>query len=162
MKATRILVPLDGSKIAEAAIPEAAGMARGGECTLVLLHAAQARIPPGADVSGDQVEALGEGERYLAGVKAYLAKEGIAVETHVWIGPPAPAIVECARANKADLIVMTTHGRSGLGRLVFGSVAESVLRGTPLPILLVRPAGAPVQVPPGHAEPRPAAGIRAV
>jgi nucleotide-binding universal stress UspA family protein len=63
----------------------------------------------------------------------------------VWYGPPADSIVDAARFRKADLIVMSTHGRSGLGRLVVGSVAETVLRSTTTPILLVRSQEAPVQ-----------------
>jgi nucleotide-binding universal stress UspA family protein len=69
------------------------------------------------------------------------------LETSVWYGPAAPAIVDAARLRKVDLIVMTTHGRSGLGRLILGSVAESVLRGTSTPILLLRAPGAPLEPP---------------
>jgi len=57
----------------------------------------------------------------------------------------AAAIVEAAQVQKADLIVMSTHGRSGLGRLILGSVAESVLRGTRTPILVIRADSAPVE-----------------
>ena len=57
---------------------------------------------------------------------------------------PAQAIVEAAKYRKADLIVMSTHGRSGIGRLVLGSVAEKVLRATAVPILLLRPGAAPL------------------
>jgi nucleotide-binding universal stress UspA family protein len=73
------------------------------------------------------------------------------VETSVWYGPAAPAIVDAARLRRADLIVMSSHGRSGLGRLILGSVAESVLRGTGVPILLLRAPDAPLQPPPGEA-----------
>jgi nucleotide-binding universal stress UspA family protein len=69
-----------------------------------------------------------------------------AVETSVWYGPAADAIVEAARYRGADLIVMSSHGRSGLGRLVLGSVAESVLRATATPILLIRAGAAPLDV----------------
>ncbi len=55
---------------------------------------------------------------------------------------------------KVDLIVMSTHGRTGFGRLVFGSVAESVLRGTTVPILLLRPSAAPVELPPAPIQPK--------
>ena len=68
----------------------------------------------------------------------------------------APAVVEAAKVQKVDLIVMSTHGRSGLGRIIFGSVAESVLRGTRVPIFLIRPSGAPVEPLAGHGEARPA------
>ena len=62
---------------------------------------------------------------------------------HLWYGPPAAGSVEVARAEKVDLIVMAPHGRGGLERLVLRSVAESV-HGTPVPVLIVRPEGAPV------------------
>jgi hypothetical protein len=64
------------------------------------------------------------------------------VITSVWYSQPAQAIVEAARMRRVDLIVMSTHGRSGLRRVVLGSVAESVVRGTQTPILLVSAAGA--------------------
>jgi nucleotide-binding universal stress UspA family protein len=156
MKTNRILVPLDGSEMAEAAIPDALGMARSGSSTLMLVRAANARSLPGTDVIGEQIEAVREAEEYLAAMKEKLEKEGARqVQTHVWYGPAAPALVEAARVQKADLIVMSTHGRSGLGRLIFGSVAESVLRGTTVPILLVRPTGAPVERPTGQGDARP-------
>lgn len=157
MNTRRILIPLDGSETAEAAIPEAVEMAHGGPCTFLLLRVAHARVLPGADVVGDWVEATREAEYYLARVKRDLEKKRIGpIETLVWQGAPAPAIVDAARVNRADLIVMTSHGRSGIGRLIFGSVAEAVLRGSRLPILLVRPAGAPVERPAGEVEARPA------
>jgi nucleotide-binding universal stress UspA family protein len=66
------------------------------------------------------------------------------VKTSVWYGPAAPTIVEAAEAERADLIIISSHGRGGIGRLIFGSVAESVLHGTRIPILLVRDSGAPL------------------
>jgi len=156
MKPKKILVPLDGSEIAEAAIAPALEMAHAGS-SLILMRAADARILPGADVINAQIQAVREAEDYLTRVKAKLEQTGARrIETHVWYGPAAPAVVEAAKAQKVDLIVMGTHGRSGLGRLIFGSVAESVLRGTRVPILLVRPSGAPVEAPAGQGEARPA------
>lgn len=150
MKTRTILVPLDGSGTAEAAIAEACELA-GPDSRLLLVRAASALALPGADVIDTQLTAVREAEAYVEAVKARLESDGVReVEAHVWYGPAASAIVEAARFHKADLIVMTTHGRSGLGRLVFGSVAESVLRGTTVPILLVRPTGAPVERPAGH------------
>jgi nucleotide-binding universal stress UspA family protein len=71
--------------------------------------------------------------------------QGIAkVETSVWYGSASLSIVDAARLRRADLIVMFSHGRTGVGRLVLGSVAESVLRGTRVPVLIVRPEGTPV------------------
>lgn len=147
MKLDKILVPLDGSALAETALRKAVELAR-GEATLVLLRAAEAHTLPGADPIDAQVITVREAEEYLAAVRARVAEAGVGkVETHVWYGPPASAIVEAARVQKVDLIVMSTHGRSGLGRLILGSVAESVLRGTTTPILVLRAPDAPVEPP---------------
>ncbi len=143
MKAEKILVPLDGSTLAEAALWKAVELA--GGATLSLLRAAEAHTIPGADPVDAQVSAVREAEEYLASVLRRLKERGVTnVETHVWYGPPAAAIVEAADVQKVTLIVMSTHGRSGLGRLILGSVAESVLRGTRTPILVVRAESAPV------------------
>lgn len=154
MKTDRILVPLDGSALAEAAIDVAIDLGRGMPFTLILLRAAEAHTLPGADPTDEQVAVVAEGEQYLAAVTERLAKRGLtSVETGVWYGPAAAAVIEAARLKKADLIVMSTHGRSGLGRLIMGSVTESVLRGTMTPICVVRAPGAPVEAPKGVAEP---------
>jgi nucleotide-binding universal stress UspA family protein len=155
MKLKKILVPLDGSALAESAIAKATEVA-GNESTLMLLRAAEAHTLPGVDPTEAQVEVVREAEEYLAAVAARLKEQGIdRVETSVWYGPAASAIVEAARLRKADLVVMSTHGRSGLGRLILGSVAESVLRGTATPILLLRAPGAPVEAPGGTGQARP-------
>lgn len=144
MKFAKILVPLDGSTLAESALWKAADLANGS--TVSLLRAAEAHTLPGADPVDAQVTAVREAEEYLGSVVKRLQGKGVKnVETHVWYGPPASAIVEAALVQKADLIVMSTHGRSGLGRLILGSVAESVLRGTRTPILVVRSDSAPVE-----------------
>ena len=161
MKIDKVLVPLDGSKLAEQALTKALDVAEGTKPTFVLLRAAEATTWPGGDPADEQVRVVREAEEYLEGIKAALGRRGIRkVEASVWYGPPASAIVEAAQVSKADLIVMTTHGRSGLGRLILGSVAEAVLRGTTTPILLLRADGAPVETPFGAAEERPAATTR--
>jgi nucleotide-binding universal stress UspA family protein len=162
MKLDKILIPLDGSKLAEQALTKALEAAQGGgEPTLFLLRAAEASAWLGTVATEEQVRVVGEAQEYLAAVAAYLARQGFhKVKTAVWYGSPASAIVEAALVEKADLIVMTTHGRSGLGRLILGSVAEAVVRGTSTPILLLRAAGAPVQSPLGAAEAHTAAGAR--
>jgi nucleotide-binding universal stress UspA family protein len=152
MKLGTILVPLDGSALAEAALPRALELAEVSGARLVLLRAALASTLPGADSTEAQVRVVREAEAYLANVRDRLTRRsGVKIETSVWYGPPAYAIVEAARIQKVDEIVMTTHGRSGLGRLLLGSVAESVVRGTTTPILLLRAEGAPVQPPSGTA-----------
>ena len=155
MKIERILVPLDGSALAEQALTKALDLAEGREPVCLLLRAAEASTWPGVDPTDAQIRVVHEAEQYLDAVQARLAAKGLRkVETSVWYGPPASAIVEAARVANADLIVMTTHGRSGLGRLILGSVAEAVLRGTSVPILLLRADGAPVEAPIGLAEER--------
>ena len=156
MTLEKILVPLDGSTPAEAALPTAADMARTSGARLLLLRAAQAHTLPGVDPTEAEIKVVSEAETYLAEVKERLGTAGITnVETTVWYGPAAAAIVEAAQFHRVGLIVMTTHGRSGLGRLILGSVAESVLRGTPTPILLLRAEGAAIELPAGRAEARP-------
>jgi nucleotide-binding universal stress UspA family protein len=143
----KIMVPLDGSRLAEVALPEAFDFARRG-ATLVLLRAAEATRLAAADPTESQVAVIREAEGYLASVAARARKAGVdKVETSVWYGPPADSIIEAARVSGIDLIVMSSHGRSGLGRLVLGSVAETVLRGTTTPILLLRDREAPLTPP---------------
>jgi nucleotide-binding universal stress UspA family protein len=160
LKLDKIMVPLDGSMLAEAALSTACDFAARDGATISLLRAAEAMPRLGADAVEAQVTAVMEAEEYLAAVVRRLADKGIKrVEPHVWYGPAAAAIVEAASAQKADLIVMCTHGRSGLGRLVLGSVAESVLRGTTTPILIVRADRAPLDVPRGDAQAAGAAHV---
>ena len=153
MKLDKILIPLDGSTLAEAAMWTALDLAKKNGASISLLRAAEAYALPGADTVEAQVMAVREAEEYLAAVTRRLEDRGFRrVETHVWYGAAAAAIVEAASVQKADMMVMSTHGRTGLGRLILGSVAESVLRGTTVPILIVHADSAPVDVPRG-AEP---------
>jgi nucleotide-binding universal stress UspA family protein len=153
MKPKRILVPLDGSTLAETVLPKVIEFAREG-ATPVLLRAAEAHGLVGDPIVA-QLEVVKEAEVYLASVAERLRHVGVQdVETCVWYGPPTEAIVEAATARDTELIVMSTHGRTGVARLVLGSVAESVLRAAHVPILLIRPNGAPVaKITAGRARP---------
>jgi nucleotide-binding universal stress UspA family protein len=118
------------------------GFAREG-ATLVLLQAVEAHSSPFMDPTDAQVAVVREAEAYVATVAARARRTGgRTVRTAVWYSPPAESIVEAARCNHADLIVMTTHGRTGFSRLLLGSVAEGVLSATSTPILLLRPEAA--------------------
>src|SRR5512144_363401 len=98
MKLDRILVPLDGSMLAESAIARALEITDGRPAVLLLLRAAEAHTLPGVDSTQSQVEVVQEAEEYLAGVAARLREHGVEhVETSVWYGPAAPAIIEAAR-----------------------------------------------------------------
>src|SRR5204863_7745799 len=92
----------------------------------------------------DPVQALiEEAQDYLAGITLPMAD--VPVHTRVLVGAPPEKIVETAIEAAADLIVMSTHGRTGLTRLLYGSVAEAVLRGSPVPVFLV-PNRVPVRL----------------
>jgi nucleotide-binding universal stress UspA family protein len=151
MAIERILVPLDGSDLAEAALETALELVcEQPTALLVLLRAAEAPTPSPADRIEERARLVREAETYLHGVAAGLREAGInRVKTCVWYGPAAPTIVEAAESEQASLIVMTSHGSGGLGRMILGSVTESVLRGTRTPILIVRDVGAPVSRPLG-------------
>ena len=144
MTLDKILVPLDGSDLAEAALETAIDLLNEQPgAMLVLLRAAEAPKPLGSGRTEEQVRAVREAESYLNGVAAGLREAGVGrVKTCVWYGPAATTIVEAAEVEKASLIVISSHGRSGV-------VAESVLHGTRTPILLVRDTRAPVLPPLG-------------
>ena len=150
MKFNKILVPLDGSLVAEAALPKAVELIRdNSRATLILLRAAEATTCPGVDPIDAQVTVVHEAEAYLETVAARLREDGVfRVKTSVWYGAPAQSILDAARMTKPDLIMMGTHGRSSIGRLIVGSVAESVLRGTRTPLFLIRVDGTRVETPP--------------
>jgi len=150
-----LLVALDGSDAAERVLPHAEALAAKFGSTVTLLRAvvsaetllAQSATGGGPSV-GDAAPAIDptpiqEADRdsaieYLAGVERRLRQHNITVNTEHPEGPAEEVIVERARELGVGLILMTTHGRSGLGRLVFGSVADSVLRHASCPVLLVR------------------------
>ena len=107
-------------------------------------------IPPqalegtGHVVLDDVPARLREAREYLAPVAADLRGRGVRVTTEARHGDPVKELVAAARDAGADLIAMTTHGRSGVGRLLFGSVAEAVLRQANVPVLMMRLTGPPV------------------
>jgi nucleotide-binding universal stress UspA family protein len=146
MTMEKILIPLDGSDLAEAALETAIDILKEQPATtLLLVRAAETPRPSGADSATAKDRAVREAESYLNGVVAGLRECGITrVRAAVWYGPAAPTIVEAAAVEKVDLIIMTSHGRGGIGRMIFGSVAESVLHGTRTPILLVRDVTSPL------------------
>ena len=153
MKVDTVLVPLDGSPLAEMALSTAIDLLRDSpDATLILLRAAEATTLPGVDPTDAQVGVVREAEEYLEVVAARARDEGVSrVITSVWYSQPAEAIAEAARVRGVDLIVMSTHGRSGLRRVVLGSVAESVLRATQTPILRFLKDARKVQAQADHA-----------
>ena len=165
MKLDRVFVPLDGSPLAEGALPIALGLlSTHPGSTLILMRATQATLlRPWVDPIEVQTQAVSEAVWYLQSVADRVRDDdpGRTVATSVWYGPPARSIVDAANARGAQLIVMSTHGRSGLPRMVLGSVAESVVRATTTPTLLVPAHGGPASRPSGSivAHRKEAAGV---
>ena len=146
----RILVPLDGSPLAERATAIATELtaqrlafSRPEHEPLVILFRAVDPSPwldlPGG---GARTQALDAAAHYLQEQAAGLRNKGFTVETAVRLGHPAAELLEQVTARQVDLVVMSTHGRSGLARWALGSVAERVARSAPVPVLLL-PAAAP-------------------
>jgi len=140
-----ILIPLDGSCFAEHALEPAQTIASGSELLLLAVAPAVddiARAEVGVIPYWMQAECDAERDhrdQYLKQVAERLAAGGQRVHTRLVTGLPAEAILHAADVEQADLIVMTTHGRSGLSRLWLGSVAAKVAQGAQVPVLLVRP-----------------------
>jgi nucleotide-binding universal stress UspA family protein len=129
----RILVPLDGSRLSEAIVPLAEALARDYDAELLLVRALRSLGTPEAEVHAQE-----EAETYLRGIAGGLEARRLPVTWKVWYDEPDRAIADAARFNAVDLVAMSTHGRGGLTRLLFGSVAESLVRRAPAPVLLVR------------------------
>jgi nucleotide-binding universal stress UspA family protein len=139
----RLLVPLDGSEPAEAILPFVEQVAGPLDSEVVLFRVVEPISPAEALTAGvvtPDTLALREmdAKRYLSEVERRLSKRRLRLRTLVGLGPPAEEILAAAKATGADLIAMATHGRSGLGRVLFGSVAEAVLRASSVPVLVIR------------------------
>ena len=146
----RVLVPLDGSRVAEAILPFIEQIAGPLDMEVLLVRvvpltsmdvAAMAKESQAGAPILKELDAQG----YLEPLVASLKAKGVRAGARVRIGDPATEIVAAAKEINADLIAMTTHGRSGLGRLLFGSVAEAVLRGSPIPVFLLRTSEAALE-----------------
>jgi nucleotide-binding universal stress UspA family protein len=141
----RILVPLDGSALAEQAVPQAEAIAQETGAQILLLQVISSLSEMEMDelfaeeanmsTENDRVEAA---ELYLAQARKRLSLAGLAADTHIVTGRPAEAILDTANALDADLVVMSTHGRSGYKRVLYGSVAGEVLHGSQCPLIVVR------------------------
>ena len=145
-----VIVPLDGSQLAEAALPHASSLARALDCSVVLTSVAPSQaslavtygasgryyVPPGA--VGRVRSALQE---YLEAKAQELTGQGVnSVRVQFMQGDAAKRILALAKADPGSLVVISTHGRSGLGRWVMGSVADKVMRQSVRPVLVIRPA----------------------
>ena len=143
----RMLVPVDGSSTSNRGHDQAIRLARGSGATLYLLHVVDEHVlvqysEAMAAVTEDYLDALrASGRKILARAQATVERQGVsckAVLIENIVGSVADIIVDQAKKQRADVIVMGTHGRRGVRRLVLGSDAEGVVRNAPVPVLLVR------------------------
>lgn len=139
----RILVPLDGSAVAESALETACGLAQAFAAQIYLVRCLSS-LPP-ADFAAraeefheahlwDENDAL----EYISGIATRLSASGLSVHRDLLTGTPAETIAQSAREHQVDLIVMTSHGRSLFSRLMLGSVAETLARIAPCPVMILR------------------------
>jgi nucleotide-binding universal stress UspA family protein len=144
----KLLVPLDGSEVSECSLEHVKAIASGCHVPSVVLFQVMEPIYEPSTVR----VMLGEGfilkaeekEKenvlsYLNGIREDLIKSGINVEIHATGGRPADSILDYSEKNSVDLIIMGTHGRSGIARWALGSVADKVIRNSKVPVLMVVP-----------------------
>lgn len=146
---SQIVAPLDGSPLAEAALPQAVQLARAYNVPLVLLRAVEPVYVFGEPAGGiavgfyDILDTLKQdAESYLRVKADELRSQGVPVTTAVPVGVPAAQIAQHAQVHPGTLLVMATHGRTGLLSAVLGSVARRVVQQAGAPVLLIRPDGA--------------------
>ena len=148
---TKILVPLDGSELAECVLPQIEAITIGCQASTVefVRVAEPFKVYTGdfgSSLSGEQWQQLEEqmiinAEQYLSQLVQRLDFKGVQLKTKVLTGKAADTLADYAEKNEFDLIVIATHGRSGISRWVWGSVAERILRSACVPVLMVRAPG---------------------
>lgn len=143
----RILVPLDGSHTAKRGLEEAIRLAKAQKARLCLIHVVDQSLlvqyPEAGMYTGDLTEVLEqEGRRIIENAQAEVRARGLKSNTVLYKSPAriADVVVRHARKWHADLIVLGTHGRRGVNRILMGSDAELIVRASPVPVLLVRSA----------------------
>ena len=142
-----ILLPTDFSECAECALPYATQMARAAGAKLICLYVIEPMMPPvGYAPVAEPLPAVDVSEQLQQSAERELPKlatreecAGLTVEELIVHGEAASEIVHVAREREVDLIVISSHGRTGLGRMLFGSTAESVVRHAHCPVLVVKP-----------------------
>jgi nucleotide-binding universal stress UspA family protein len=145
----KIIVPLDGSPLAECVLPHLEAIARAPpkaaelvRVVPVMEYHVKGAVPISqSEEQGIYREALLEAGAYLEAIKTALGARGIVVTTMVLRGNVAPALADYIASSGADLVIMSTHGRSGPSRWVWGSVADRLLHATCTPVMMVRAPG---------------------
>jgi universal stress protein A len=147
MTIKRILVATDFSLDADAALAYGLALAKVVPACIHVLHVVENPLAAGAwstdlysaELAGLQINLVRSAEQQLrAGIRT-IDRPGVKITTEVRTGSPVAAIVDCARERRSDLIVVGSHGRTGISRMLMGSVAEAVVRSAPCPVLVIRP-----------------------
>ncbi len=138
-KYQKMLVPLVGSQVGEAILPDVETMAKAFDAHVSILRAYYAHVFPGMDPTGAQVAATREAEDYVHRIAQQLKDKGIDVDSHTRFEPDAAKAIldHCARYEN-DLILMSTHGHGAIGNWLLGSVAEKVIHHATTPVFLIR------------------------
>ncbi len=145
----KILVPMDGSQFSECSLEHVRAIATGCQVPEVILLRVVEPVSPQVYAEGANMDWIADAEKtaqtnaenYVSQLAAKLKKEGVAAQHAISFGRPAEKIVDYARDNHVDLIIMSTHGRSGVSRWVLGSVADRVIHHSAAPVLVVAPQG---------------------
>ena len=140
----KILVPLDGSKRAERILPHVEALARSYKAKVIFLQIIEYKTVPtteGAFINLSEQEfdqAKKQSETYLEGIQGELREKSIEGRIHVSYGPVVEGIINLAAEEGADLIALASHGRGGLSRVFYGSVAAGLLHRVDRPLLIIR------------------------
>jgi nucleotide-binding universal stress UspA family protein len=139
----KVLVPLDGSELAGCALPHVMNLAKGGMVEeVILLNIVEVPLvwlAEGFDFISLKNAQFIRIQKYLADIQSQFSSEGIKVKVEVLEGKTAQSIIEYTKGNAVNLIVIATHGYTGMKQLMFGSVALRVLHEAHVPVLLIRP-----------------------
>ena len=140
----RILITLDGSSVAEKALPTALVLAERFKSELFLFRVViplpisyRAGAASAAAIEAAEREAVLEAAAYLDGVAARIQEKGFGVQVVARLGNPSKAIIEFIQQNQIDMLVMCTRGQTGPARWLLGSVTDHVVRGSPVPVVVV-------------------------
>jgi nucleotide-binding universal stress UspA family protein len=145
-----VMVPLDGSELAECVLPHVRAIAVG--CSVVKVTLVRVVEPllirgsVGVRISPEEKERLekqsmDEAKNYLDQIAKSLKESGVAAESEVLSGDVVSKLVDYANMNEVDLVIISTHGRSGVSRWVWGSVTDRILRAVCVPVTMVRSPG---------------------
>jgi nucleotide-binding universal stress UspA family protein len=146
----KILVPLDGSELAECVLPHVIDIAKGsGEGEVILFRVCEppvilADYPPDLrpewedHVRQETAHSQQQCRLYLDDAEKKLEEAGLKVRTESGLGNPAELIVDYAIQNQIDLIIVASHGRSGIMRWAYGSTADKILRSSPVPVMIIK------------------------